>query len=117
MKRLTGIALASLVLIGGLAASASAQTNRHHYYGGVNSRERYQQRRIAQGARSGELTARETYRLERRQAQIRRQEARFRRSGNGLSTRERARLQRELNHSSRSIYRQKHDRQEYRRRP
>jgi len=40
-------------------------------------------------------------------------EDRFRDSGDGLSPRERVRLQRELNEASRHIYRQKHDRQDY----
>ncbi|HEV8157982.1 MAG: hypothetical protein H0W77_00930 [Acidobacteria bacterium] len=63
--------------------------------------------------KSGELTAKETHRLTREQHQIRRMETRFRHLGDGLSNRERYRLQRELNQSSRHIYKQKHDRQDY----
>ncbi|MGD9561444.1 MAG: hypothetical protein AB7F88_05270 [Pyrinomonadaceae bacterium] len=79
----------------------------------VNGRQHNQRQRIGQGVRSGELTVRETARLTREQVQIRRMENRFRTSGDGLSNRERVRLQRELNQSSRHIYRQKHDRQDY----
>jgi hypothetical protein len=75
----------------------------------INERERHQQERIRQGVRSGELTRVEAARLERREAQIRLNEARARRSGGEFTPRERARIQRELNHSSRNIYRQKHD--------
>ena len=116
MKRIIGLTFAALIMICGLSSLSSAQT--YHRRHSINARERYQQRRIAQGIRSGELTARESYRLEREQYRIRQQESRFRRSGGGLSQRERARLQREENQSSRRIYRQKHDRQQYRyRRP
>jgi hypothetical protein len=79
---------------------------------GINERERNQQQRIRQGVRSGELTRREALRLEREQAQIRFAEARARRSGGEFTLRERARIQRELNQSSRHIRRQKHDRQD-----
>jgi len=78
----------------------------------VNEREREQQRRIRQGVRSGELTRIEARRLELQQARIRRDEARARHSGGNFTPRERAGIQRELNHSNRSIYRQKHDRQD-----
>ena len=78
----------------------------------INKRQRDQQQRIRQGIRSGELTRREARRLEWQEARIRRDEARSRRSGGTFTPRERARIQRELNHSSRNIYRQKHDRQD-----
>ncbi len=78
----------------------------------INSRERNQQQRIRQGIRSGELTRHEVLRLERQQARIRFNEARARHSGGAFTSRERARIQRQLNHSSRKIYRQKHDRQD-----
>ncbi len=108
MKKIIGLIFASLAIAVGLSADASAQT-RHPY--SVNARERRQQRRIYQGARNGTLTPRETYRLERQQSQLRRVEARDRRSGGGLSGRERRNLERRENRSSRAIYRQKHDRQ------
>jgi len=111
MKRITTLILASLIIALGFSADAFAQTKSRPR--SVNNREQRQQNRIVRGVKSGELTARETYRLGRKQYQIRRLESRFRRSGNGLSNRERYRLQRELNQSSRHIYRQKHDRQDY----
>ena len=77
----------------------------------VNGRERNQQRRIRQGVRSGELTRSEFRRLEREQARVRRHEARARSDGR-FTLRERARSNRELNRSSRHIYRQKHNRQD-----
>lgn len=79
----------------------------------VNHRQQNQRERLHQGVRSGELTARESYRLGREQYQIQRMENRYRNSGDGLSNRERARLEYELSQSSRHIRRQKNDRQDY----
>lgn len=78
----------------------------------VNARQGRQTARIRQGVRNGELTLRETQRLAAEQASIRTQEAFYRRSGGEFTARERARIQRELQQSSRHIYRQKHDRQD-----
>ncbi|MDQ3062269.1 MAG: hypothetical protein M3R14_05325, partial [Acidobacteriota bacterium] len=94
------------------SADAFAQT-KFRPRNSINNRQQYQQKRIVRGVKSGELTAWETHRLGREQYQIHRMETRFRHSGEGLSNRERYRLQRELNQSSRHIYRQKHDRQDY----
>jgi len=80
--------------------------------GSINQRQRNQQARIRQGIRSGELTRREAYRLESRQARVKVREAFARRSGGEFTARERYRIQRQLNRSSRGIYRQKHDRQD-----
>lgn len=112
MKKITGLIFAALLVISGLAATSFAQTKSHHPYS-INHRETRQQRRIRQGIRSGELTAKETYKLEKQQYKLRRTEARYRRSGNGLTWKERYKLQRQENRTSRSIYRQKHDKQDY----
>jgi hypothetical protein len=93
--------LATALLLGA-AGAAQAQ---------INQRQHDQHRRIVQGVRSGELTHREFRRLRLEQAHIRHQETRARRDGD-FTVRERARIQRELNRASRSIYRQKHDRQD-----
>lgn len=77
----------------------------------INSRQRHQEVRIRQGIRSGELTRREAARLEAREGRIRAQEYRYRTSGGSFTPRERAKIQHRLNHTSRDIYRQKHDRQ------
>src|SRR5215475_3995352 len=104
-------AMAALVAVM-ISATGLAQGRRYHYRESINEREHNQQQRIRQGIRSGELTRVEAARLERQQAQIRLDEARARRSGGEFTPRERARIQRELNHSSRNIYRQKHDQQD-----
>jgi hypothetical protein len=81
-------------------------------YQGVNARQHEQQQRIREGIRSGELTRREARRLEAEEWRIRRNEALARRSGGQFTPRERYRIERQLNRSSRDIYRQKHDRQD-----
>lgn len=76
----------------------------------IDKKQHHQQHRIWQGINSGQLTAKETYRLEKQQASIHKKERRFKADGN-LTRVERAKLQRSLHQSSKSIYKQKHDRQ------
>jgi hypothetical protein len=77
----------------------------------INQRQAHQQQRIYRGVASGQLTPRETYRLERQQAHIARYENRSRADGGGLSWRERYRVERMQDRASRNVYRQRHDRQ------
>ena len=90
----------------GLAALAAAPAEAR-----INQRQAHQQHRIARGVASGQLTARETYRLERQEARIAAYEARSRADGGGLSPGERARIAHMQNRESRRIYRQRHDAQ------
>jgi hypothetical protein len=69
-----------------------------------------QQDRIAQGVESGELTARETARLEWKEVRVDRQIDRAR--ADGVTTpAEKARIEAHQDRVSRQIYRQKHDAQ------
>jgi ABC-type uncharacterized transport system YnjBCD ATPase subunit len=77
----------------------------------INRIEHREQVRIRQGIRSGELTRPEARRLEAEQARIRVDE-RFARADGTLRPRERTRLNNELRHAGRDIYRQKHDGQD-----
>ncbi len=96
-----------LTVIGiALAAALTAQAGQT-----VAARQREQQRRIAQGVQSGQLTPRETARLENQEARLNREIRRDRRSGGGLSPAERAKINRQQNRMSRRIYREKHDAQ------
>lgn len=111
MKKIMSFVFASAVAVLGSGAVQQAQAAPGCGAGrtpGVNHRQHRQQRRIGQGARSGELTRREFLRLEREQSQIQRKEFRAKADGE-VTRRERARLQRELNQSSRHIYRAKHN--------
>lgn len=95
--------LTVVALFGALALPAVAQSNQE-----INARKENQQDRIAQGVRSGQLTAGETARLEAREAHINRQEARMKADGN-FTPAERAKINREQNRTSRAIYRDKHN--------
>src|SRR5215475_10995960 len=91
-----------------IPAAGLAQGRRN----GINERQHNQQQRIRQGVRSGELTGVEAARLQRREAQIKLNEARARQSGGEFTPQERARIQRQLDRSSGNIYQQKHDAQD-----
>jgi hypothetical protein len=76
----------------------------------IQERKTDQQQRIAQGVRSGQLTAHETANLERREASVNREERAMRRADGGHLTRQdKAALTRRQNHISKSIYRDKHN--------
>lgn len=78
--------------------------------GRIARRKENQQDRIGQGVTSGQLTARETARLERGEARLNRETHNLRQAQGGtLTPAERARINRQQNHLSREIYRQKHD--------
>lgn len=109
MKKSLGVIFASLIVVCGLSATSFAQTGHNRHLGSINQRQERQQDRIAQGIKSGSLNPREAARLERQSAHINRVERRYRRSGDGLSLRERAKLERDLNRTSHHIYGQKHD--------
>jgi hypothetical protein len=104
MKRAVSFLLATTFFLSlGIVSFANTQV--------INRRERHQQRRIVGGLRSGELTYRETARLERQQASIRRYE-RHAKSDGHVSWRERQRIDNRLDRANRNIHRQKHDAQD-----
>ena len=76
----------------------------------VRERQENQQKRIAGGVKSGELTAKETARLEAREVKIQ-QDKREAKSDGIVTRKEKVKLHREQNRASRAIYRQKHDAQ------
>lgn len=103
------IAAAVLVLAGNAFAQAPASrdplaTPR------IDQRQVNQQKRIDQGVASGQLNARESRRLDKREAKIAADEAKARSDGK-VTKAERRHLRHEENRASRAIYRQKHDRQ------
>jgi len=76
----------------------------------VDRRQKEQQERIAQGVKSGELTARETVRLEREQVRLQAEKHDMREDNGGkLTNAEKVKLNNQQNRLSRQIYRQKHD--------
>ena len=95
--------IAGTLLVGSLPALAQST-----YDPRIDAREQHQQQRIQQGIQSGQLTSREANHLEAQQGRIQAREDRMKADGN-LSAAERARLTRLENHSSRNIYRKKHN--------
>ncbi len=76
----------------------------------VNARQQNQQNRIANGVKSGELTPKETVKLEKQQQHIDNQEKRDMAAHNGHLTKgEQAKLNKEQNHASKDIYKDKHN--------
>jgi len=76
----------------------------------VGKRQENQQDRIAQGVKSGQLTAGEAARLERHEAGVNHEIARDRAANGGkLTAQERAQINRQENRNSRAIYRDKHN--------
>jgi hypothetical protein len=104
MKKFFSLTLSAVLLLG-LGVAAFAQTPH------IDRRELREQQRIRQGVRSGELTRRETRRLEMEQARIRGYEW-YAKSDGHVSRTERRRIDHMLDRSSRDIYRQKHDGQD-----
>ena len=99
-----GIPTAVTAILLGVSLSAGAAE--------VDRREQRQQERIADGVQSGQLTPRETARLERKEARIDREIKRDRAANGGtLTPAERRRINRQQNRVSRQIYREKHDAQ------
>jgi biopolymer transport protein ExbB/TolQ len=96
--------VAASVALAGLIGVSPVQA------GEVVNRERRQQERIGQGVQSGELTAKETQRLEKEQVKIEADRKQALADGK-LTKRERAELHKEQDRASRHIYRQKHEAQ------
>jgi hypothetical protein len=101
--------LAALMLPG-MAQSASTTATTPVKKTVIAQRKANQQARIAQGVKSGQLTAHETANLERKEAKLN-QETREMRAENGgkLTPAEKAKVTRQQNHLSRQIYRKKHN--------
>ena len=77
---------------------------------GLDKREVSQQKRIDQGVASGQLNAKETNRLDQREAKLAADEAAAKADGK-VTKAERRKLHREANRDSKAIRKQKHDAQ------
>jgi len=82
----------------------------HYGNNEVGQRRENQQDRIAQGIQSGQLTARETAKLERQQQSINHEDASMRAANGGkLTGADKAALNRRQNNASKNIYAKKHN--------
>jgi hypothetical protein len=78
----------------------------------INQRKENQQDRIANGIQSGELTAGEAGKLEKKESELNQEERDMRKLDNGhLTAADRATLNQQQNRLSKNIYNQKHDAQ------
>jgi hypothetical protein len=103
MFNVKGVAIAAAMIF---TVSAYAQTATPN----IDQRQANQEKRIEQGVKSGELTAKETARLENREAKLQADKQKAKADG-VVTKKERAKLQHEANRDSKAIYRQKHDAQ------
>ena len=108
MKNLTMFTKSLAVLCGtALVGSPMAADNTRSP--GVNARQRAQQERIKEGARSGQLTQEETRKLEGEERTLRTEERAYKADGK-LTPAERRDLHQDANQISRDIHRERHDR-------
>jgi hypothetical protein len=78
--------------------------------GKIQQRKENQQARIAQGVKSGQLTAGETARLEKRESNVNKEIRADRAANDGkLTAAERQQINRQQNRMSKSIYKDKHN--------
>jgi len=105
-RRIAATAI-GLSLIAAIASAAPAHRPRN-----INAREHRQTERIRDGKEHSQLTRAELDRLRADEPAIRAEERVYRRSGNGFNRAERRDLERDLNRTSREIYRARHNERE-----
>jgi hypothetical protein len=103
MKKLHMLAYAIVAVIGFSSIGYAQTTTRR-----VDRREQHQQKRVADGLKDGSITSGEAAKIERDEAKIQRDEAKAKADG-VVTAQEKAKLNRELNHTSREIRRDKHN--------
>ncbi|MBO9707545.1 MAG: hypothetical protein J7521_04980 [Caulobacter sp.] len=100
----------TLLTLAAMAAVAAPLAANAQPWQSINQRQANLERRIDQGVRNGSLTRHEAMRLRGEFRDLNRLEASYRRSGGGLSMRERADLDARFDRLSRQIRYEKHDR-------
>jgi uncharacterized membrane protein YebE (DUF533 family) len=99
--------IAAAFVLACFALSAVAQTSSTPR---IDKRQENQERRIEQGQKSGQLTAKEAERLEKGQARVQKMEDKAAADGK-VTKKERARIEQAQNRQSKKIYRERHDKQ------
>ncbi len=107
MKKILGFVLTSMLLAACVTTGFAEEKE-----GTIPRGKERQQARIAQGVKNGSLTAKETAKLETKEAAVNK-EIRGERAANGgrLTGQEKAQVNRQQNRISKDIYKQKHDAQ------
>jgi hypothetical protein len=99
---LAAITVSSVAAFAQTAAPVTSKT--------IQERKENQQDRIAQGVKSGQLTAGETANLEKRESSINKEEHNMRKADDGhLTAADKAAINRRQNRVSKSIYKDKHN--------
>ena len=93
-------------ILAAIALPVAAQVNTPT----VDQRQANQEARIQQGVQSGQLTPRETAKLEKGQAKVQTMEDKAKADGK-VTPKERAKLAKAQNKQSKRIYKEKHDKQ------
>jgi hypothetical protein len=105
---IASLTLAPAAIFAQTTPAATPTPGQHDY--DINQRKTDQQDRIAQGVKSGQLTAGETGHLEHQEAGINKEERGMRAQDNGhLTKTDRKTLHQQQNQESRRIYRDKHN--------
>lgn len=106
MKAINVVLATVLVALPAVGFAQTTKYQRHH----INARKENQQDRVAQGVKSGQLTAGETAKLEHQEKGINQEERGMRAEDNDhLTAQDRHTLARQQNQESRRIYRDKHN--------
>jgi hypothetical protein len=100
-----------IALVAPVSSFAQGGAAKHHPRS-VNAREHRQTERIKDGVKAKELTKAELDKLKADEAAVRAEERVYRKSGGGLNKQERKDLEKDLNKTSREIYRAKHNNRE-----
>jgi len=106
--RIAALNLTPTAMLAQTAPTATTTPGKNNY--DINQRKIDQQDRIANGVKSGQLTAGETARLEHQEAGINKEERGMRAQDNGhLTKQDRNTIHSQQNQESRRIYRDKHN--------
>jgi len=100
---ITGMAL--------IAAEDAATTATKDKKGRIANRKERQQDRIGEGVKDGSLTAKETTKIEAREAKLNQKIREDRKDGKGLTAKEKAKIEARQDKISKDIYKEKHDKQ------
>ena len=103
--RRTGVGVVSLGLMAAVGVAQDPPPN-------IKAREKEQQKRIREGRKTGELTKKETVKLEAKEEKLHEKIQKDRKDGGGLTAKERAKIQKRQNKISKDIYDEKHDAQQ-----
>lgn len=110
MSTIKHLAVGATLTLAALGAFAQAAAPAAAATPGVDQRQANQEKRIDKGIASGELTKRETRRLEKEQVAINKAEDKAKADGT-VTKAERRHLHKMQNHASADIHKQKHDAQ------